>query len=79
MYGKLTVLAQAVLSILEPLYLFRNCLHTVKNLICLLVRQAFSSFGLKPYSSLFVRYLKLYVNEQIVNNDVSEDSPIGKN
>ena len=53
----------AVLCILEPQYLFRNGLHRVKNSICLLARQAISSFGLKPYSSLFVSYLKLCVNE----------------
>ena len=63
MYGSLTVLPQAVLSILEPRYLFRNCLHAAKNLICLLARQAFSSFRLKPYLSLFVRYLNLFANE----------------
>ena len=63
MYGSLTVLPPAVLSILEPRYLFKNCMHRVKNFISLLARQSFSSFRLKPYLSFFVRYLKLYANE----------------
>ena len=63
MYGSFTVLPPAVLSILEPRYLVRNCLHRVKNSICLLARKAFSSYGLKPYLSLFVRFLKSYANE----------------
>ena len=63
MYGSLTVLPPTVSSILEPRYLFRNCLHRVKHFIFLLARQAFSSFRLKPYLSLFVCYLKFYANE----------------
>ena len=53
----------AVLSILEPRYLLRNCLHKVLNSFSLLARQDFSSFRLKPYLSLFIRYLKVHANE----------------
>ena len=66
MFSSLKVLfphPPSVLSILEPRYLSRNYLHRVKKLISLLARQAFLSFRLKPYLSLFVRYLKFYVNE----------------
>ena len=40
MYGSLTALPPADLSVLETRYLFSYCLHRVKNLICLLARQA---------------------------------------
>ena len=52
-----------VLSILEPRYLLTNCLNRIKNFIFVLTWQAFWSFKLKSYLSLFVRYLKLYANE----------------
>ena len=57
------VLPPAVLSSLELRYPFRNCLHRAKIFTSLLVRQAFSSFKLKSYLSLFVRYLRLYATE----------------
>ena len=64
-HGSLTVLSPSCLEYFGITFLryrFRNCLHRVKTFISLLARQAFSSFRLKPYLSLFVRYLKLYGN-----------------
>ena len=57
-------------------YLFRNCSYRIKIFVSLLARQAFSSFRLNHILSFLTHYLKLYANEQIVNNDVGKDSPI---